>query len=94
LVSGVVLNASWEGFREDKGKGVLKSSVLQRRKELGIEIANRLMDWQGRGAMRGSVGYDELAGSPDCGSDYSNFRPATGAALTALTDAVIQNYVR
>src|SRR5438034_7498459 len=37
LVSGVVLNASWEGFREDNGNGGLKSNVLQRRKELGVE---------------------------------------------------------
>ena len=94
LVSGVVLHASWEGFREDAGIDGLKSNGLQRRKELGVEVANRLMNWQGARAMKGSVEYGYITRSSEYGSTYFSFRPATGAALTDLTDAIIRNYVR
>lgn len=94
FVGGVVLHVSWEGSQGDDGKDGLTSNVLQRRKELGVEVANRLMNWQGVRAMKRSAEPDHPTSSSDHGLAYPNFRPATSAALTVLTDAIIQNYVR
>jgi hypothetical protein len=98
-VGGIVLHATWEGLDEDSKdlqNGSQKSA--SRRKELGIEVAKRLLDWKDKrndveknqedegGNVEASVATTTL--------DYSEFRPATAAALTVLTDAVIRDYVR
>ncbi|PGG97962.1 hypothetical protein AJ79_09017 [Helicocarpus griseus UAMH5409] len=93
VFAGVVLHASWDSLKE-AGDASLKSDLSLRRRELGIEVANRLLSWdQTRNAdtpseetISGDISTNEL--------DYSDFQPATAAALNTLTDAIIQDYVR
>ena len=97
-LGGIVLQATWEGS-EDVGKGVQEGSQksASRRRELGVEVAKRLLDWnERRNDIAQSQGEEETAlGAPVAAKslDYSDFRPATAAALTDLTEAIIRDYV-
>jgi hypothetical protein len=92
VVGGVVLHATWEGGSkdsEDKGKG---------RRELGVDVALRVLDWRDTRTLEKSAGGDDddlsvqlLSGKT---LDFSEFQPETAAALTELTDAVIRDYVK
>ena len=98
-VTGVVLHATWEGSNDEADgtqNGQRKSTT--KKKELGVEVAKRLLDWKDRtrGLENGAEDEDvkvegSLAKEP---LDYSEFKPATAAALTALTDAIIRDYVK
>lgn len=98
-VIGVVLQATWEGSNDEADgthNGQQKST--SKRKEVGIEVAKRLLDWKdrARGLENGIEDEDikveaSLATKP---LDYSEFKPATAAALTAFTDAIIRDYVK
>lgn len=98
-VGGVVLHATWEGSsNEGNGTqaGVPKS--VSRKKELGIEVATRVLHWKDKRKGLEQKAEDEdfkveasIATKP---LDYSDFQPATRAALTALTDAIIRDYVK
>jgi hypothetical protein len=98
-VVGVVLHATWEGSHGDEdGTDNALRKRRPRRKELGIEVARRLLDWKARNRDGEAAVEDEgvkveasVATRP---LDYAEFRPATGAALTALTDAIIRDYVK
>jgi hypothetical protein len=92
VVGGVVLHATWEGKSKDgeeKGKG---------RRELGVDVALRVLDWRDTRTLAKSAGGDDddlslqlLSGKT---LDFSEFQPETAAALTELTDAVIRDYVK
>jgi hypothetical protein len=93
--AGVVLHATWEGSKDD-GNGPQKNAL--RRKEIGIEVAKRVLDWKDWGKGLGPNPEDKdvkveasLVARP---LDYSEFKPATGAALTVLTDAIVRDYVK
>ncbi len=96
---GVVLHATWESSSDNGNSpqtGLQKSA--SRRKELGIEVAKRLLDWKDtrRGLEKGAEDEDvkveaSVATKP---LDYSEFKPATGAALSAFTDAILRDYVK
>ncbi len=98
-VTGIVLHATWEGSNDEADgthNGQRKSTT--KRKELGVEVAKRLLDWKDtrRGRENGAEDEDvkvaaSLAKEP---LDYSEFKPATAAALTAFTDAIIRDYVK
>ena len=97
-VGGVVLHATWEGSQDDDGTDIAPQKRRHRRKELGIDVAKRILDWKAR--KRDEEGGFESEGVKVEASvatrplDYSEFRPATGAALTSLTDAIIRDYVK
>ncbi|KAK2750207.1 hypothetical protein FQN55_002352 [Onygenales sp. PD_40] len=93
VISGVLLHASWEELNH-AGNESLKSDVSQRRRELGIEVANRLMNWRETKSTDTLVDDLTSTGIVSHGSEFSDFRPATAAALRTLTDAVIRDYVR
>ena len=98
-VGGVVLHATWEDTHDDRdGTENELQKRRSRRKELGVEVAKRVLNWRDR--RRGSENREEdedvkveasVATRP---LDYSEFKPATGAALTALTEAVVRDYVK
>ncbi|KAF7504483.1 hypothetical protein GJ744_002163 [Endocarpon pusillum] len=98
-VIGVVLQATWEGSSDEAdGTHDGQQKSTSKRKELGIEVAKRLLDWKDRtkGLENGIEDEDvkvevSLATKP---LDYSEFKPATAAALTAFTDAIIRDYVK
>jgi hypothetical protein len=97
VVGGVVLHATWEGQLhggEDAERG--KSSEARKR-ELGADVARRILDWRGnKDKQGGDVDDSDLSLKLYSGKalDYSEFKPETAAALTELTDAVIRDYVK
>lgn len=100
VVGGVVLHATWEGNsnngNDSEGKGKSNDS---RRRELGVDVAHRVLDWRDTRTQEKGAREDDSAdfslklysGKP---LDYSEFKPETAAALTELTDAVIRDYVK
>lgn len=97
---GVILHASWEGFEKSAGDGEAKAKEVRKRRELGAEVAKRVLEWrEDRTKEDVSHGDEEAtdtaaAAVSDDGTEYPGFRPATGQALTTLTDAIIRDYVR
>ncbi|EXJ61448.1 uncharacterized protein A1O5_11764 [Cladophialophora psammophila CBS 110553] len=94
-VGGIVLHATWEnqnGGRSD----VENKEINRRRKELGIEVAQRVLDWRERRQKPKDDEDDSLTDSKVelKTLDYSDFEPETRAALTNLTDAVMRDYVK
>ncbi|EXJ64226.1 hypothetical protein A1O7_00562 [Cladophialophora yegresii CBS 114405] len=88
-VGGVVLHATWEsqyGGRSQEEKAELD----QRRKELGVEVAQRVLDWRERRPPRDNENDPNEAKI----LDYSDFEPETRASLINFTDAVMRDYVR
>lgn len=100
IVGGVVLHATWEDNTAQAGPQADSAEARARRKrEDGLNILRRVLDWRG-----GHVNpYTDTNGGSDdvqvkmtanTQLDFSEFEPATGAALTELTDAVIRDYVK
>ncbi|KAB8255881.1 PXA domain-containing protein [Aspergillus pseudonomiae] len=95
VTSGIVLHASWEGASTHSSKNELDCRLLKRR-EMGLDIAHRLLDWSKRNTTRiksndnlQNLSNDVVEIEPG----YTSFRPKTAAALESLTDAVIRDYV-
>lgn len=98
VVGGVVLHATWEGHHGDS-KETQGKSADARKRELAVDIAQRVLDWRNDKTpdkgKSGDDGYDfnvQLYSGKTL--DYSDFKPETAAALTELTDAVIRDYVK
>lgn len=99
MAVGVVLHASWEGSDNEHPDGVSHAQKSNRRRELALEVSNRLLDWPKRagaldiqGGDDGSMSTLEDMSSADL--EYATFQPATAVALRTLTDAVINDYVK
>jgi hypothetical protein len=98
VAGGVVLHATWEGHNGDN-KETDGRSAEARRRELGADIAHRVLDWRST-STRGRDGSDDDGSDLNVQLysgktlDYSDFKPETAAALTELTDAVIRDYVK
>ena len=100
IVGGIVLHATWEynGHNHgDDGDGA-KALELKRRREVGLDVVRRLLDW--RDSKSGSDEVEQkrsqatAASSSKSDLDYSNLAPATSAALEGLSDAIIRDYVK
>jgi hypothetical protein len=100
VVGGVVLHATWEGHSQDGDNDEKKGkSAEARRRELGVDVAHRVLDWRDRRTQAKDKREDDVsdlslklyAGAP---LDFSEFKPETAAALTELIDAVIRDYVK
>ncbi|KAJ6180303.1 hypothetical protein N7519_010764 [Penicillium mononematosum] len=99
VVLGVILHASWEGSDNEYSDQASHAQKPNRRRELALEVSNRLLDWPKRadaldiqGGDDGSISTLEDMSSADL--EYVTFRPATADALRTLTDAVIKDYVK
>ena len=92
VVGGVVLHATWEGTVQGNATDDMKATEARKRRERGLEIVGRVLDW--REKTKGDIESDDFESSTQRTLDFSDFQPETGAALTALTDAVIRDYVR
>ena len=96
---GIVLHATWESSGiTTAGSQSNAADGSRRRRELGIEVVRRTLDWRDTSKhtqSREDANSSIVESSPeDKTLGYSDFRPATRAALTSLTDAVIRDYVR
>ena len=100
IVGGIVLHATWEynGHNHDHEGDDPKALELKRRREVGLDIVQRLLDW--RDSKSGSDEDEQKQPQTTATSlskpqlDYSSFAPATSAALEGLSDAVIRDYVK
>ncbi|KGO60000.1 PX-associated, sorting nexin 13 [Penicillium expansum] len=95
---GVVLHASWEGSDNEHLDEASHAQKSNRRRELALEVSNRLLDWPKRAGA--SDLQEEINGATSTLEDissaeleYATFQPATAIALRTLTDAVINSYV-
>ncbi|KAH8712238.1 PXA domain-containing protein [Phaeosphaeriaceae sp. PMI808] len=108
VVGGVVLHATWEGSLQNghhhgSNKTTTGKSAEVRRRELGVDVAQRVLDWRearagqqekeqgGRQDDKSDLSLKMYSGKP---LDFSDFKPDTADALTELTDAVIRDYVK
>ena len=90
-VCGIALHATWE--RTTSGDVHDVATEVKRRREVGLDIVQRLLGWQDRRQVAQSTD-SEVSQSSNQVLDFSIFQPTTGAALTGLVDAVIRDYVR
>lgn len=90
VVGGVYLHATWEKGGHDEQDEAVKSLAERRRKEAGVEVVQRLLKWKDK-SQGENTGESEDSLKVD---DYSDLPPETAAALTALTDSIIRDYVR
>jgi hypothetical protein len=99
VAGGIVLHATWESNAhsgDHKGK---RDAPEHRRRELGADIAHRLLDWRhtrSKSSEKSGDNDSDLEVKLYSGKelDFSDFRPETAAALTELTEAVVRDYVK
>ena len=91
-VGGVVLHATWEGNGPDHASDEARGLEAKRRREKGLDVASRVLDWRER--TKKEVQTEDVPSNSQKILDFSGFRPETSAALTNLTEAVVQNYVK
>ena len=92
VVGGVVLHATWEGTIQGNATDDVKATEAWKRREKGLEIVGRVLDW--REKTKEGMESDDAGSSGQRTLDFADLQPETGAALTALTDAVIRDYVK
>jgi len=92
VAGGVVLHATWEGIRGDTRDEATKRADEERKRETGVELAKRVLDW--REASRDQAALREVKIHANEALDYAfAFGPESQAALNIFTDAVIKDYV-
>ncbi|QDS78122.1 hypothetical protein FKW77_004346 [Venturia effusa] len=94
VVGGVVLHATWEGGTSEGN--VERNIEERRRKELGVEVARRALEWR---RVKGNKEANEEEKEEKVAVvgkklGFEGFRPETEAALNELTEAVIRDYVK
>lgn len=91
VVGGIALHASWEN-NPNNGDGAdaknRKKLKLDRRNEMGIEVARRVLDWRELHPV--AVNEESVADV----SDFVSFRPETAQALDVLVDAATRDYIK
>ncbi|PPJ57937.1 hypothetical protein CBER1_09711 [Cercospora berteroae] len=93
VAGGVVLHATWDGSRGDRGDET-KRAEADRRREAGVDVVKRVLEW--RTNSREQPSQETEGGSRVYASqalDYSSFGPEAAAALDAFTTSVIKDYV-
>ncbi|MCJ1285684.1 hypothetical protein MMC26_005025 [Xylographa opegraphella] len=86
---GIVLHATWERSAD----GFDRDTEVMRRGEVGLDVVQRVLNWQDTKQITNSSD-GEIPRSGIQVLDFKDLQPATGAALTALVDAIIRDYVR
>jgi PXA domain/Sorting nexin C terminal len=103
-VGGIVLHANWEahgGYGASDGQDAVKDGA-RRKKELGVEVVKRVLDWRdtrqevvSRDVATDAVSTDRRDTAEASQTlDYSDFPAETREALENLTDAIIRDYVK
>ncbi|SMR53799.1 unnamed protein product [Zymoseptoria tritici ST99CH_1E4] len=91
VAGGVVLHATWEGIRGDNRDVQVKKVEQDRRREVGVEVARRVLEWRDGSKTEESAAAEKVYANQAL--DYSGFGPETSVALERFTDAVIKDYV-
>ncbi|KAI4216779.1 MAG: hypothetical protein LQ351_000728 [Letrouitia transgressa] len=94
IVVGVVTHATWEEHSQDHIGDEFKARDVERRREAGLRIAERVLDWRQSENDKVNLPVDDSGTKSQSPGNlnYSCFQPTTEVALTNLTDAVIQDY--
>ena len=90
--TGIVLHATWENNHQLGAGEEFSVTELKRKREVGLDVVHRVLDWQEKRTSGQEDG--ELDHLSPAGLDFADFQPATGAALSALVDAIIRDYVK
>ena len=91
-VGGVILHATWEGNSQDYADKEVRALEARKRREKGLDIASRVLDWRGNVKQSSTISIFELGTQKI--SDFGDFRPETRNVLNILTDTVIRDYVK
>ena len=100
-VVGVVLHSTWDASVGPASGIEAGAAEAKRRRELGLDVIHRVLNWQDtrqENDVRTTHSTDNqdvdvmLAAHEEL--TFADFQPATGAALTMLVDAVLQDYVK
>ena len=98
VFGGAFLHATWEGSLQSDSAA---TSSQARRRETGTAVAERLLEWRSVNQADRSEDDEEQAKAAvdvmlSTGKllDFAEFQPATAAALTSLSDAIIRDYVK
>ncbi|KAI9848416.1 MAG: hypothetical protein M1837_000211 [Sclerophora amabilis] len=98
LVGGIALHASWENSHVGNLGSGSKATEIRRRREVGLEVVKRVLDWREDEVHKEKVIEEGVSGiglpSQRKEVDFSGFAPETRDALTSLADAVIRDYVK
>lgn len=98
-IGGVIVHATWEENNLNHADEELRSAEARHKRERGFDIIERVLDWRERRQSSHSREDDHTSAlDSTCfianKLDFSDFPPATGAALRSLTDAVIHAHVQ
>lgn len=88
VVSGIQLRSLWEKYGHPRGSDESCLKKADRSRQLGIEVVHRLMTWQSLERPRTPAGTCEASVA-----DFSDFQPAMGVALSAVSNEVVEQYV-
>ncbi|EER26029.1 PX domain containing protein [Coccidioides posadasii C735 delta SOWgp] len=92
-VGGAILHAWWEEWNDSPGENKA-NEALRRRRELGIELAERLMRSDVISMESTPAEHPSVAKIQNGEPDLSTLHPAPAAALEAVVNAVIKDYIR
>lgn len=97
-LGGVVLHATWEQHYAT-GHDAAEDARAARKKELGLEIVKRTLDWRGTQRSKGASGDAPVptkieASAGEHTLDFAGYPQEVQHALTELTDAIIRDYVK
>ena len=91
VAGGVVLHATWEGIRSDDRDEKTKKVEKERRREAGVEVMRRVLDWRAGKSLDDQSGEVKVYANQTL--DFSRFEPEAAAALNMFIDAVVKDYV-
>ena len=94
IVGGVVLHATWEGDIQNNASDEARESEARKRREKGLDIAMRVLNWRERKEDSRVSGDSLIAESSRKELDFASFPPETKDALTNLVDAIVRDYVK
>lgn len=94
-IGGILIHATWGGVVESGGDDEVKSGEI-RRKEAGLDVVNRVLNWRHNqgGIVFGDSDFSIEVDGSQRQESFTDFQPSTGAALNRLIDAVIRDYVQ
>ena len=100
IVVGIALHAAWEeNINPQANPRDNLQEIRKRKKEQGLALLERILDWREKKNSESRLDGEVIPreSSPmvlSTDSNFSNFPPSTGAALNALTEAVIREYIK
>ncbi|KAK3674524.1 hypothetical protein LTR78_005610 [Recurvomyces mirabilis] len=93
VAGGVVLHATWEGVRQDDRDEATKRAEQEHKREVGVQVAKRLLDWRSSARAAPEEESDAIKIYADQQLDFSAFEAETEKALNTFADAIIKDYV-